>query len=119
MFRESVEHRRVGVPAIWFYEWNKNKERNIFYRENQPALYMAGFYNHYQDEDRFVILTTAANDSMKPVHDRMPLLLECDEIERWLFEAQQVPILLKKTPTLLERRSEFEQMSLFPSENSK
>ena len=66
-----------------------------------------------------MILTTAANESMKPVHDRMPLLLEQDEIESWLFEDQQEPGLLKKTPALLERRSEFEQMSLFPSENSK
>ena len=30
MFRESVEHQRIVVPAIWFYEWNKNKEKNIF-----------------------------------------------------------------------------------------
>ena len=51
-------------------------------------LYMAGLYNRYQDEDRFVILTTAANESMKPVHDRMPLLLERDEISKWMFEAR-------------------------------
>ena len=80
---------------------------------------MAGLYNRYQDEDRFVILTTAANESMKPVHDRMALLLERDEIEIWLFEDQHTPDLLKKTPALLERRSEFEQMSLFPIENSR
>ena len=65
----------------------------IFYRERQPILYMAGLYNRYQNEDRFVILTTLANESMKPVHDRMPLLLE--------------------------QISDFEQMSLFPVENSK
>ena len=119
MFKESAEHRRVVVPATWFYEWNKNKEKNIFYREKQPVLYMAGLYNLYQDEDRFVILTTAANESMKPVHDRMPLLLERDEIEKWLFEDSQTENLLHKTPALLERRADFEQMSLFPAENSK
>ena len=119
MFRESVEHRRVVVPATWFYEWNKNKEKSIFYRENQPVLYMAGLYNHYQDEDRFVILTTAANDSMKLVHDRMPLLLEHDEIGKWLFENRLTEALLQKKPALLERRAEFEQISLFPMENSR
>ena len=119
MFRESVEHRRVVVPATWFYEWNKNKEKSIFYRENQPVLYMAGLYNHYQDEDRFVILTTAANDSMKPVHDRMPLLLEHDEIGKWLFEDRLTEAFLQKKPALLERRADFEQMSLFPVENSR
>ena len=114
MFRESVERRRIAVPAAWFYEWNKSKEKNIFYRKGLPVLYMAGFYNCYQDEDRFVILTTEANDSMRPVHDRMPLVLERDEIQRWLGEDQLVEAFLKKTPPLLERRTEFEQMSLFP-----
>ena len=118
-FRESVEHRRIVVPATCFYEWNKNKEKNIFYRQGQPVLYMAGLYNRYQDEDRFVILTTEANDSMKPVHDRMPLVLEREEIQRWLNEDQLVESFLKKTPPLLERRMDFEQMSLFNSESSK
>lgn len=119
MFRESVEQRRIVVPATWFYEWNKNKEKNIFYRKGQPVLYMAGLYNRYQDEDRFVILTTEANDSMRPVHDRMPLVLEREEIQRWLNEDQLVESFLKKTPPLLERRMDFEQMSLFTLENSK
>ena len=29
-FRESVEHRRIVVPATWFYEWNKKKRRISF-----------------------------------------------------------------------------------------
>ena len=118
MFKESVMHRRVVVPATWFYEWNKNKEKNIFYKEGQSVLYMAGLYNRYQDEERFVILTTEANESMKSVHDRMPLLLEPDEIEKWLFEDSLTENFLQKTPALLERRTDFEQMSLFPMENS-
>ena len=119
MFRESVEHRRVVVPATWFYEWNRNKEKNIFYRQGQPVLYMAGLYNRYQDEDRFVILTTAANDSMKPVHDRMPLLLEQDEIPQWLNENSLTEAFLRKIPAMLERKADFEQISLFPRESSK
>lgn len=119
MFREGVKSRRIVVPAAGFYEWNKNKEKNTFYRKGQPVLYMAGLYSRYQDEDRFVILTTAANDSMKPVHDRMPLVLERDEISKWLIQDQLVENFLRKTPALLERQAEFEQMKLFSSENSK
>lgn len=118
MFKESVKHRRVVVPATWFYEWNKNKEKNIFYREKQPVLYMAGLYNYYQSEERFVILTTAANESIKPIHDRMPLLLERDEIEQWLFEDSLTESLLHKNPALLKRRTDFEQISLFPRRNT-
>lgn len=119
MFKECVKQRRVVVPATWFYEWNKNKEKNIFYQEGQPVLYMAGLYNCYQNEERFVILTTAANESMKPVHDRMPLLLERYEISKWLFEDGLTETFLHKTPALLERRTDFEQMSLFPMDNSR
>ena len=75
MFRESAEHRRIVVPAAWFYEWSRNKEKNIFYREGQSVLFMAGIYERCQNEERFVILTTAATESMSPIHDRMPLIL--------------------------------------------
>ena len=47
-----------------------------------------------------MILTTAANDSMKPVHDRMPLLLERDEIGKWLFEDNLIEAFLHKIPAL-------------------
>lgn len=113
MFRDSVQKRRIVVPATAFYEWNANKEKNIFYRQDKSILFMAGFYNNYQDEDRFVILTTAANKSMEPVHDRMPLILEQNEIEPWIFDDREVERILLKTPCLLERRAEYEQLSLF------
>ena len=74
---------------------------------------MAGFYNSCQVEDSFVILTTVANKSMQPVHDRMPLILELEEIEPWIFDDREVERILLKTPCLLERRAEYEQLSLF------
>lgn len=113
IFREGVEHRRIAVPATWFYEWNRNKEKNIFYRKDQPILFMAGMYNRYQGEDRFVIFTTEANDSMEPVHNRMPLILEPEEINEWMFDKNKAEQLLHKVPCLLERRTEFEQLTLF------
>lgn len=113
MFRESIVRRRVVVPAARFYEWSKNKEKNTFSRKGQPALFMAGFYDRYHAEERFVILTTAANESMRPVHDRMPLILERDEIQPWLREDGQMEAFLRKTPALLERQVDFEQMNLF------
>lgn len=113
MFREGIVHRRIVVPATWFYEWNRNKEKNIFYRKDQPVLFMAGIYNRYQGEDRFVILTTEANASMEPVHNRMPLILEPEEITSWIFEKEKTEQLLHKAPCLLERMSEFEQLTLF------
>ena len=113
MFRESTLHRRIVVPAAWFYEWNQRKEKNIFSSKEQPAIFMAGIYNYDQEEERFVILTTAANESMKPVHDRMPLVLEKEEILPWIFNDKKAEPMLHKIPCLLERKADFEQMTLF------
>ena len=66
-----------------------------------------------QGQERFVILTTAANESMQPVHDRMPLLLEENEVEEWILGEDMYKNILMKTPYLLERKSDYEQLSLF------
>lgn len=112
-FREGIRSRRIVIPATHFYEWNSKKEKNIFRRADAPVLFMAGCYNRYENGDCFVILTTAANSSMKPVHDRMPLILEEEEITRWILNESSISELLKKKPCLLERQTDYEQMSLF------
>ena len=47
-----------------------------------------------------MILTTAANESMMDVHDRMPLILRRELIEDWLFDDGKVPELLRQSPVL-------------------
>lgn len=69
--------------------------------------------NRYEDGDRFVILTTAANESMEPVHERMPLVLEPDEVGSWIWDDERTKSLLEKESCLLERRTDYEQMTLF------
>ncbi len=61
----------------------------MFRRPGEDMLYMAGMVNTFSDEsgnaiDSFVILTTGANDSMAPFHDRMPVILSADEREDWI-----------------------------------
>ena len=112
-FRESVQDRRCIIPARGFYEWNKSKEKFIFERKETPVLFMAGCYNWYEGQERFVILTTDANSSVAPVHNRMPLILEPEELGDWVLDDQATESLLHKTPVLLEQRAEYEQMRLF------
>lgn len=113
MFRDSVQHRRCIIPAKGFYEWDKSKEKFSYERDDAPVLFMAGCYNKYQDQERFVILTTEANPSVSPVHDRMPLILEPEELEDWMLDDRATEYLLHKTPVLLKTHAEYEQMSLF------
>ena len=112
-FREGIRHRRVVIPAAVFYEWDKSKSKYTFQKENQKTLFMAGCCKHYSDGEHFVILTTAANSSMEPVHDRMPLLLEKTEVMDWILDSAKTTSLLQKAPPLLERSTEYEQMRFF------
>lgn len=112
-FRDSIQNRRCIIPARGFYEWNKSKEKFSYERKDAPILFMAGCYNKYQDQERFVILTTEANPSVAPVHNRMPLILELEEVEDWVLDDRATEYLLHKTPVLLEQRAEYEQMRLF------
>lgn len=113
MFRDGVRQSRIVIPATHFYEWNQRKEKNVFERKDGKILYMAGFCRGNGEDERFAILTTAANASMAPVHDRMPLILEESEIEPWLWQEEWTQSLLRKVPKDLARKAEYEQMSLF------
>ena len=112
-FCDSVLYRRCIIPAKHFYEWDSDKNKVTFFKEGKSALYMAGFYNRFQDEDRFIILTTQANASVSPVHDRMPLVLEDNELEDWIYDDKFTEYALHKTPSNLFREQEYEQQSLF------
>ncbi len=108
-FAESVAERRCVIPAKKFYEWDRDKNKAEFSPVKEKSVYLAGIY---RDCD-FVILTTAANGSMKPVHDRMPLTLRRDQIEPWLTDAEKTDEILSQTPEELSVYREFEQLSLF------
>lgn len=113
MFRDSVSHRRVAVPVSWFYEWNQSKEKYTFTREDGQVLFLAGFYSKYEDGDHFVILTTQANQSMAPVHSRMPLVLERDQVRDWITDEDGFRGMLEQVPARLSKSCEYEQQTLF------
>ena len=83
-FRESLMRRRCVIPSAGFYEWDREKRKYLFRLPEGNALYMAGFWNEYEGVRRYVILTTAANASMKDVHNRMPVILPRDMLQMWI-----------------------------------
>lgn len=113
LFRDSALSRRCVIPARSFYEWNAKKEKATLSRPNHSTLYLAGIYNIFKNENRFTIITTAANQSVQSIHTRMPLILESHELEQWLFGSSFPSDLLTKVPDALENRYDYEQLSLF------
>ena len=110
MFQNGMRYRRAVVPATHFYEWNALKEKSTFRRTDGGTLFFAGLWNA---QEQFVIMTTAANSSMKTVHDRMPLILERGQLNDWLFDTEAAMEIIRQEPVLLHRESEYEQMTLF------
>ena len=104
-FRDSLLSRRCVIPTTGFYEWDKSKNKFLFKMKGTEVVYLAGLYNRYQEENRFVILTTNANGSMEPVHHRMPIILKEEQIEPWIFENEAANIILHTVPPMLVKEA--------------
>lgn len=113
MFRDSVQNRRCVIVASQFYEWNMQKEKIAFYRKDSKVLYLAGIYNEIEGNERFVIITTKANTSVEQIHDRMPLIIEKEQLEKWIFDKEAAKAILQQTPILLEQKQEYKQQNFF------
>ncbi len=113
MFSDSVERRRCLIPAAGFYEWDRDKNKVTFFRKDKSSIYLAGFYMLSDDKESFVILTTAANESMIKVHDRMPLMIEKTDMRDWLNDSAAAKEMLSMPMPQLESRRDYEQLSLF------
>ena len=75
-------------------------------------IFLAGFYNVFGDEKRFTVLTTEANQSMVSTHDRMPLIVEPDQLKDWVLDDIKFSGILKQTPVLLDTKQEYDQQEL-------
>lgn len=106
-FQKSLLNRRCVIPSTGFFEWKqepeqKKKRKYKFNRPNTSMLYLAGFWNAFGAEKRFVILTTKANSSMEKIHDRMPVILDKSQFQNWLQDTDWALEFLKETPPILE-----------------
>ena len=113
LFRESVYTRRCLVPSTGFYEWDAEKRKYLFTLPDSDVLYMAGLYKRHGGEDCYCILTTSSNDSMRSVHDRMPLILTGEQTHTWLADGPGAAYFLSAQSPQLGRQSLDMQTSLW------
>ena len=93
MFREAWKAHRCIVPASWYYEW-EHRTRNdgkketgdkyLIQPEGSAAAWMCGLYRIEEGLPAFVILTRDADESVRFIHDRMPLMLPEGKIGEWI-----------------------------------
>jgi putative SOS response-associated peptidase YedK len=114
-FKKALEQRRCLVPATGFYEWQKGPGGKTPFHISlrTGALFcFAGLWGRWRPPQRaetaeaelfpehreppkeidavetFTILTTSANAAVRPLHDRMPVILDPETIAQWLDEAR-------------------------------
>ena len=92
-FREAFKKRHCLIPADSFYEWMrldaKSKRPFAIALKSGEPLAFAGLWESWRPKDgtpleTFTILTTSENELMRPIHDRMPVILEPKDYARWL-----------------------------------
>lgn len=98
-FRSAFRHRRCLVVADGFYEWQRQerKKQPFYFRlqDGQPFAF-AGLWEHWEAPDgeaisSCTILTTEANELLRPIHDRMPVILDAKDYDLWLDPTVQKP----------------------------
>jgi putative SOS response-associated peptidase YedK len=90
--RGTLRERRCIVPFTGFYEWKRvGKARQPFNvrRKDGRVFGVAGLWDRLESGDQHplescLVLTTNANGVVKPIHDRMPLILDPASYGRWL-----------------------------------
>ncbi len=91
-FKAIFREKRCLVPADGFYEWvHSGKKLPYRFILNDESLFaFAGIWDKWRRPDgkeinSFAIITTDANKIVEPVHDRMPVILEKENFNLWLY----------------------------------
>jgi len=96
------EKRRCLIPVRDFFEWSGPKRHKQTHRIREVIdgvsdfwMWMAGLWEeHPVDGFRYSMITTAANESMSRIHDRMPAILQPTQFEEFLDAADPLPLIV-------------------------
>ena len=99
-YAAPLRRQRCVVPLSGFYEWKRERwstQPFAIHLREQPIMAVAAVWEHWQPPGQvtpvfsFAIVTTAANDFMADIHERMPVILSPQAIGQWLDPEIQEP----------------------------
>lgn len=89
-FSKAFRENRCVFPLSGFYEWDSEKRKLLFTSRESDVFYLGGFYRIHKTgagfETESIIMTTKPNESVSPIHDRMPLIIQKDHIKEWITD---------------------------------
>lgn len=103
-FRQAIRSRRCIVPASGFFDWATTPTGKIPHyvtmRDGSPLAF-AGIWESWKTPEgepleTCAILTTAANNLIAPIHDRIPVILHPTEFDHWLDRSLNNPEKLQR-----------------------
>ena len=110
-FREAYRRRRCMIPTDGFFEWQTvdpsgkgPKQPFAIRRSDERPFAFAGIYEHWRSKDgarsieSFAIVTTEANRTLSPIHQRMPVVLAPEAYDLWLDPTSDGRKLLQPCP---------------------
>ena len=104
-FSDSFQRRRCLIPADGFYEWQrrgKSKQPYYFQMQDESEFAFAGIWDRWQkDGDSIVscaIITTAPNELLATIHDRMPVVLSPEAQDKWMRDSEPDDLMKLLTP---------------------
>jgi putative SOS response-associated peptidase YedK len=119
-FKNPFKRRRCLIPADGFYEWQKMpgekaKTPIFIHLKNRKPFAFAGLWEIWNSNDgsqiySTTIITTEPNEMMKPIHNRMPVILDPSDYDQWLAPDEVTPEYM--TPLL--RPYDSDLMDFFP-----
>jgi putative SOS response-associated peptidase YedK len=91
-FRAAMKRRRCLIPADGFYEWQRAGERKrpfYVHAKSGAPLAFAGLWETWtgpngEELDTAAIVTTRANKTLSPIHERMPVIVPPEAFDLWL-----------------------------------
>jgi putative SOS response-associated peptidase YedK len=128
IFRDAYRERRCVVPVDGFYEWSDSESGNHPYyvsRTDDRPFLLAGLWETWMSEQTqtglgefvsdgpsrdpetvrsFTIVTTDPNDTVAAYHDRMPVVLDAESGDRWLYGSSVDEVIGDSQPSLAVRR---------------
>lgn len=107
-FREAWERHRCIIPASWYFEWEHLKDNSgkkhtgdkyMIQPRNSTMTWLCGLYRIEEGMPVFVVLTREPGESIRFIHDRMPLILPEDLTDAWIRPDSRPEDLLSRALT--------------------
>jgi putative SOS response-associated peptidase YedK len=92
-YKIPFRQKRCLIFASGFYEWKKSEDKKVktpyyFHLLNEKIFTFAGLWSYWEKGDKPItsatIITTSVNDIVKPIHDRMPVIIRLQDWHKWL-----------------------------------